>query len=234
MTSSTMTTTVYHQFVPLARMVLSFFVAALCGGGLAAMAVSYSTSIHQNLTPAIHTSSEYHHPVDQQQQLHPEEPEEPEEEEEEELLRRYQARIESLETKLTQLTTAFTMMERMTMNKNKNDDNTGAASTSAAGTAAVATPDTTGRRMLDEYEEWKQRPPLTAVETERVLLDSEATATSNNFPPIPDNDLVCTQFQSWVLEQTFTSYQNSSQVPTNRSVRIYIYIHTYIYICTHI
>jgi len=50
------------------------------------------------------------------------------------------------------------------------------------------------------------------------LLDSEAAATSNNFPPMPDNDLVCTQFQSWVLEQTFTSYQNSSQVPTNRSI----------------
>ena len=119
--------------------------------------------------------------------------------------------------------------------KNKNKDNTGAASARAASTAAVATPDTTGRRrILDEYAEWKQRPPLTAVETERVLLDLDPreSATSTNFPPMPDNDLVCTQFQSWVLEQVFTSFQNSTQVPTNRTVRIYIYI--YIYTHTHI
>jgi len=36
---------------------------------------------------------------------------------------------------------------------------------------------------------------------------------------MPDTDLVCTQFQSWVLEKVYTSFQNNTQVPTNRAIR---------------
>lgn len=139
-------------------------------------------------------------------------------------------------------------MEMNMMNQNKNDDNnTGAAASAASAltdtgrrSKSHSTPGTHNnilqrprqRRRLDNtsssltpnrinvyYEEWKKRPPpYTAVDTEGVLLDSEED-TSNTFPSPDNNELVCTQLQSWVLESVYASTTDSSPVATNRTVR---------------